>query len=271
MPRSPWAIHTWIVRLCTPLAFTGSSRETTTRTPRSGWNTARRARRLGERGRRSSGSSGGAHRAEKYGSRLEVPDDGWLFAGSVLLLDPGTSYELRLTLKDPDGGSAARTLKSQTRSEPQVSPRARRRLVVPGTGGGSGTGKDPFRGLESTSRPRHPGTSSCWRPGSMREPGRFTAAARPPSRSSGAGRATVRPSSTDRCRAAGARARRSPPRAATTSGSRTSTIRNADYGVVSHDSARIVVRRCHIHASTTASPPPGIRRPRWTTSSSPTT
>jgi len=59
-----------------------------------------------------------AHLAEKNGSRLEVSDDGWLFAGSLLLLEPGTAYELKLTFKDPDGGAVTRMLKSRTRSEP---------------------------------------------------------------------------------------------------------------------------------------------------------
>ena len=44
--------------------------------------------------------------SERFGSRIKVPDDGWLFAGSVLLLEPGTAYELRLTLDDPDGSTA---------------------------------------------------------------------------------------------------------------------------------------------------------------------
>ena len=43
----------------------------------------------------------GAHLREKLGSRIDVPADGWLFAGSVLLLEPATGYELRLTLVDP--------------------------------------------------------------------------------------------------------------------------------------------------------------------------
>ena len=104
-----------------------------------------------------------AHLTEKYGSRLEVPENGWLFAGSILLLDPGTFYEVRLTLKDPDGGSAARILKSRTRSEPVISTRARRRYVVPGSGGGTGTERDPYRGLK-----RCPESRSARRPVSAR-------------------------------------------------------------------------------------------------------
>src|SRR5215213_9751946 len=41
---------------------------------------------------------------------LEVPEGSRLFAGSAFLLEPNTSYELKLTLADADGGSATKTL-----------------------------------------------------------------------------------------------------------------------------------------------------------------
>src|SRR5215207_11287835 len=43
-----------------------------------------------------------AHVTERFGSEVEVPDDGWLFAGSALRLEPGADYELRATLDDPE-------------------------------------------------------------------------------------------------------------------------------------------------------------------------
>jgi hypothetical protein len=48
-----------------------------------------------------------------------VPDG---FAGSILSLTPGTEYDVRLTLSDPDGaaGETRRALKLRTRSEPQA-------------------------------------------------------------------------------------------------------------------------------------------------------
>ena len=98
---------------------------------------------------------------ERFGSRLKVPDDGWLFAGSVLLLEPGTTYELRLTLNDPDGKGAganvSRVLKAETRSEADVPASARQRHVVPGSGGGTGTAADPFRGLAVANKAAAPG------------------------------------------------------------------------------------------------------------------
>ncbi|MGH9627473.1 MAG: hypothetical protein ACRD7E_03800, partial [Bryobacteraceae bacterium] len=53
-----------------------------------------------------------------------VPDG---FAGSILNLNPGTDYEVRLTLLDPDGtsGETNHTLKLRTRSEPQPSSEGR--------------------------------------------------------------------------------------------------------------------------------------------------
>ena len=81
----------------------------------SSWRTAARLFRVERR----------AHLMERSGSELEVPDDGWLFAGSALLLEPRAAYELRLTLKDPDGGKATRTLRASTRSEPRLHHRAR--------------------------------------------------------------------------------------------------------------------------------------------------
>ena len=43
------------------------------------------------------------------------------FAGSILNLKPGTEYDVRLTLSDPDGasGETTHTVKLQTRTEPQ--------------------------------------------------------------------------------------------------------------------------------------------------------
>ena len=102
-----------------------------------------------------------AHLMERFGSRLAVPDQGWLFAGSLLLLEPGATYELRLTLDDPDGkgkgAKVSRVLRAQTRSEAQVPASARQRHVVPGSGGGTGTADDPFRGLAAASKAAVPG------------------------------------------------------------------------------------------------------------------
>src|SRR5439155_1869427 len=74
----------------------------------------------------------GAHKTKEYGSLLNVPDDCSLFAGSILLLEPDTSYELKLTLTDPDGGEASKTLSARTIAEPVASSTARIVNVSPG-------------------------------------------------------------------------------------------------------------------------------------------
>jgi hypothetical protein len=85
------------------------------------------------------------------GDKIKEPavqiHEGWMFAGSVLFLEPGTKYEVKYNLIDPDGGSTEKTLTASTRSEPAAPSRMRERHVVPGSGGGSGTQQDPFKGL----------------------------------------------------------------------------------------------------------------------------
>src|SRR5918993_2529882 len=74
----------------------------------------------------------GAHKPKENESLLKIADDETLLAGSVLLLDPDTSYELKLTLADPDGGDkSTKTLEARTLKEP-VAPDGPIRYVVPG-------------------------------------------------------------------------------------------------------------------------------------------
>ena len=99
----------------------------------------------------------GAVTREKHKSQLSVPPDAWLFAGSIVELVPGTDYEIRLSLSDPDGGTGERTLKSRTREEPIAPKGAPVRHVVPGSGGGSGSESDPFKGLAAAQNAARPG------------------------------------------------------------------------------------------------------------------
>ena len=57
------------------------------------------------------------------------------FAGSILDLDPDTEYEVRLTMKDPDGvtGQAVQTVKVRTRGEPKAAAGGRVLHVYPPT------------------------------------------------------------------------------------------------------------------------------------------
>jgi hypothetical protein len=90
-------------------------------------------------------------------SLLAIPPGGELFAGSAVLLQPGTAYEFKLTLSDPDGGHAERILAGRTAVEPQADPAAPVRHVVPGDGGGSGTAVDPFKGVRAAQDAARPG------------------------------------------------------------------------------------------------------------------
>ena len=80
-----------------------------------------------------------------------------MLAGSVLFLSPNTTYEVRLTLSDPDGGAETRTLTVATRPLPTPFAGGRVFHVTPGSGGGAGTPNDPFRGIAAAQASAQPG------------------------------------------------------------------------------------------------------------------
>jgi len=67
---------------------------------------------------------------KELGVDYTVPE---MFAGSILDLDPDTEYEVRLTMRDPDGvkGEADRTVKVRTRAEPRAATNGRVLHVYP--------------------------------------------------------------------------------------------------------------------------------------------
>ena len=67
-----------------------------------------------------------------------LPLDLNYWAASALFLVPGQTYELRLTVTDPDGGGAVTTLTATTRMPPPSVYNGNHRYVVPGSGGGDG-------------------------------------------------------------------------------------------------------------------------------------
>jgi len=85
------------------------------------------------------------------GSPLNI--NSW--ASSALFLERGRTYELRVTLRDPDGGGTSRVVRATTRTMPQPGPAIRH--VAPGAGGGSGTSNDPFRGVQAAADNANPG------------------------------------------------------------------------------------------------------------------
>jgi hypothetical protein len=80
-----------------------------------------------------------------------------MVAGSLMFLKPGTEYEFKLELADPDGGGEIRSVKLRTRPAPALAPVGRTFHVVPGEGGGAGTKEDPFKGLAAAKSGLLPG------------------------------------------------------------------------------------------------------------------
>jgi cellulose/xylan binding protein with CBM9 domain/Big-like domain-containing protein/parallel beta helix pectate lyase-like protein len=80
-----------------------------------------------------------------------------MLAGSVLFLNPGTTYEVKLDLYDPDGGADSRTVTVATRPVPALPTGGRTFNVVPGSGGGDGSAGNPFRGIAAAQAIAQPG------------------------------------------------------------------------------------------------------------------
>src|SRR5688572_7389463 len=92
-------------------------------------------------------------------SRLIRVDDGVhdMLAGSVLFLTPGTRYQVRLSLFDPDGGSETRELSVRTLPVPALPTGGRVFHVIPGSGGGDGSAVAPFGGVAAAQAVAQPG------------------------------------------------------------------------------------------------------------------
>ncbi len=79
------------------------------------------------------------------------------WAASAMFLKSGQTYELRVTLTDPDGGGTSRIITAATRTVPQADPAGRQLYVIPGSGGGSGSQNHPFQGLQTAADNAQPG------------------------------------------------------------------------------------------------------------------
>lgn len=108
----------------------------------------------------------------EHGLWTHGEDPGNLLAGSLFSLTPATAYEARLTLSDPDGGSDQRVVAFSTRGAPEATS-LRTLYVIPGSGGGSGTQADPFRGLAAADAAARPGDLFLVQPGTFH--GKFSA------------------------------------------------------------------------------------------------
>jgi len=80
-----------------------------------------------------------------------------MLAGSILFLEPGTEYEVALTLADPDGGGQSQTVAIRTRAVPKLADGATTLHVAPGSGGGEGSREKPFQGLAAAQAAAQPG------------------------------------------------------------------------------------------------------------------
>jgi len=165
---------------------------------------------------------------------------GWLFAGSIVDLTPDTEYEVKLSLKDPDGGDAERTLKVRTLAEPVAPASLRVRQVVPGNGGGSGTEADPFKGLAAAHNAAQPGDLFLLHKGVYgKDTWNITKSGQPGKpivwRGAGDGEAVID---------GGGKGRAISANGAQHLWFEDLTLQNADYLIVAHESGHLVVRRC---------------------------
>jgi len=78
-------------------------------------------------------------------------------AGSLMFLNPGTTYEVKVDISDPDGGAASQTVLVTTRIEPTLPGGGRTLHVAPGTSGGDGSSANPFRGFATAWTNARPG------------------------------------------------------------------------------------------------------------------
>ena len=92
-------------------------------------------------------------------------DPGNLLAGSIFKLQPARNYDVQLTLTDPDGGQSVKNVMVSTRAMPSDPVQPRIRYVSPGSGGGSGTASDPFRGITAANASAVPGDVFLLQPG----------------------------------------------------------------------------------------------------------
>jgi hypothetical protein len=80
-----------------------------------------------------------------------------MMAGSIMHLEPATTYEVKLSLSDIDGGANTQTIEIKTRDLPQLPSNGNTYYVAPGNGGGTGSSDDPFLGIEKAQSIAVPG------------------------------------------------------------------------------------------------------------------
>lgn len=188
-----------------------------------------------------------ANKPEKGEGSVDVPANATLFAGSVLWLEPGTEYEVKLNLTLPGGEPREKVLKARTLTEPTAPKDALVFHVVPGNGGGSGTESDPFRGLQSAQNRAEPGAVFQLRAGVYPASFNITKSGEP-------GRPIIWRGATDGETIIDGGAAPEKHAARIVSADNVHDVwfenlilRKGGKGVTGNGSARLVVRRCHIY------------------------
>lgn len=78
-------------------------------------------------------------------------------AASAMFLQPNSSYDLKITIADPDGGGIVIDTSILTQKMPASSETGNTVYVAPGNGGGSGTLGNPFLGIQAAVDVSSPG------------------------------------------------------------------------------------------------------------------
>ncbi|MEM9547750.1 MAG: hypothetical protein AAGA77_17340 [Bacteroidota bacterium] len=78
-------------------------------------------------------------------------------AATAMFLQPNSSYDLRITIDDPEGGGIVIDTSLTTKAIPVKSNSGNTLFVVPGNGGGTGSSADPFLGIQDAVDAAQPG------------------------------------------------------------------------------------------------------------------
>ncbi|MEX0776105.1 MAG: right-handed parallel beta-helix repeat-containing protein [Phycisphaeraceae bacterium] len=195
----------------------------------------------------------GAEQRGDHEPALVVPKDARLFAGSIVLLEPDTAYEMKLVLRDPDGAAAEHMLSARTNAEPKAPANGPVYYVMPGDGGapGSGTEADPYRGIAEAEKHARPGDTFLLQAGVYTGPITLRRSGEPGkpiiwrgAAGHGKGETILQGAVDDAER---------PGRGISMDATHhiwleDLTIRNSKWAIVAHEASHIVLRRCHIHS-----------------------
>ena len=184
---------------------------------------------------------------------LEVPADATLFAGSIVLLEPNTDYTVKLTLIDPAAPEKKieKLLAGHTRAEPVLPNGAVIHVIPENTNGVPKLpdGVKSARGLAAAQEMAAPGTTLLLHAGVYG--GTFAV-----TKSGEEGKPIVYMAAGDGEAildgTGGVKTDKPPGRVIDATNIHDVwfnglTVCNGNYGLVGHDSARLVIQRCHFH------------------------